>query len=218
MRFSGKYDGEMALANLLIIEDDNLLRASLSQSLRSLNFRIVAEAANAKSVFEQIENKDFDVAIIDIDLGVGANGIDIAKKLRTQKPRIGIIFLTSFSDPRLARVRSEDLPVGSLYLQKTTISDLKQLAQAIIQAKQHPTRRTENRRKKINLTDQQLTILQMVATGKTTSSISHELGLTERAIEKTMTKLQKLLNVENSKESNRRILLTNAYWKIVGKQ
>lgn len=216
--FGTKYDSVMALANLLIIEDDNLLRASISQSLKSLNFRIVAEAANAKSVFARIENKDIDVALIDIDLGVGANGIDIAKKLRSLNPRIGIIFLTTFSDPRLAKVRAEDLPVGSIYMQKTNVADLKQIANAIILAKQHPTKQIESKRRRIDLTDQQLVILQMVASGKTTSSIALELELSERAIEKTMTRLQKILNVENSKERNSRILLTNAYWKIIGKQ
>lgn len=200
------------------MEDDNLLRASISQALNSLNFKIVAEASNAKSVFEKIGIEDVDVALIDIDLGVGANGIDIAKKLRTKNARIGIIFLTSFSDPRLAKVRSEELPVGSIYLQKTSIADLRPIANAIIFAKQYPTKQIHNKGSRIDLTDQQILVLQMVASGRTTSSIALELGLTERAIEKTLTKLQKLLDVKINKESNSRILLTNAYLKITGKK
>lgn len=200
------------------MEDDNLLRASISQALNSLHFKIVAEASNAKSVFEKIGIEDVDVALIDIDLGVGANGIDIAKKLRNKNARIGIIFLTSFSDPRLAQVRSEELPVGAIYLQKTSIADLRQIANAIIFAKQYPTKQIENKGSRIDLTDQQILVLQMVASGRTTSSIALELGLTERAIEKTLTKLQKLLDVKNDKESNSRILLTNSYLKIIGKR
>ena len=45
-------------------------------------------------LFEFEENKNFDVLLLDIEMGA-MNGVDLAKKLREQKSRIEIIFVTT---------------------------------------------------------------------------------------------------------------------------
>ena len=60
-----------------------------------------SNAAEARSA-----TKDFGprVAILDIELGDGPSGIDLAHILRLQFPKIGLIFLTHIPEPRVVGV------------------------------------------------------------------------------------------------------------------
>ena len=47
-------------------------------------------------LFEYDQNKDFDILLLDVELGQGKlSGIDLAKQIRAQKERAEIVFLTS---------------------------------------------------------------------------------------------------------------------------
>ena len=209
----------MKLASILLVEDDSLLRASLKQSLISYRFEVVAAVGTVSEAISTSDIKDFEVAILDIDLGIGANGIDVAKKLRDNKPNLGIIFLTNFSDPRLIKNAKVGLPIGSQYIQKTKIADIDQLLTLILQVRKNPlgmeSKLNENQ---VALSQIQIQILQMLAEGLTTSEIAKKVECSERAIEKNLNRIQKILSVPAENGKNSRILLANAYWKLIGKQ
>jgi DNA-binding response OmpR family regulator len=65
------------LRRVLIVEDEQLVSALLEQTLQSVNFQ-TSRANNAVEAKRQIETFDPDIALLDIDLGPGANGIDVA--------------------------------------------------------------------------------------------------------------------------------------------
>ena len=209
----------MKLASILLVEDDSLLRTSLKQSLISYRFDVVAAVATAAEAVVTANENEFEVAILDIDLGIGANGIDVAKKLREIKPNLGIIFLTNFSDPRLVKNTAIGLPIGAQYIQKTKIEDIDQLLTLILQVRKNPlgmeSKLNENQ---LALSQIQIQILQMLAEGLTTSEIAKTVECSERAIEKNLNRIQKILNVPAKNGKNSRILLANAYWKLIGKQ
>ena len=209
----------MKLASILLVEDDSLLRTSLKQSLISYRFDVVAAVATAAEAVVMANENAFEVAILDIDLGIGANGIDVAKKLREIKPNLGIIFLTNFSDPRLVKNTAIGLPIGAQYIQKTKIEDIDQLLTLILQVRKNPlgmeSKLNENQ---LALSQIQIQILQMLAEGLTTSEIAKTVECSERAIEKNLNRIQKILNVPAKNGKNSRILLANAYWKLIGKQ
>ena len=209
----------MKLASILLVEDDSLLRTSLRQSLNSYRFDVVAAVATAAEAVVTANENALEVAILDIDLGIGANGIDVAKKLREIKPNLGIIFLTNFSDPRLVKNTAIGLPIGAQYIQKTKIEDIDQLLTLILQVRKNPlgmeSKLNENQ---LALSQIQIQILQMLAEGLTTSEIAKTVECSERAIEKNLNRIQKILNVPAKNGKNSRILLANAYWKLIGKQ
>ena len=209
----------MKLASILLVEDDSLLRTSLRQSLISYRFDVVAAVATAAEAVVMANENAFEVAILDIDLGIGANGIDVAKKLREIKPNLGIIFLTNFSDPRLVKNTPIGLPMGAQYIQKTKIENIDQLLTLILKVRKNPlgmeSKLNENQ---VALSQSQIQILQMLAEGLTTSEIAKKVECSDRAIEKNLNRIQKILNVPAENGKNSRILLANAYWKLIGKQ
>ena len=63
--------------NIVVVEDDDLLRSLLADSLERAGFRVTT-AANAADARRAIHTADPDAVVLDIDLGQGPNGFDIA--------------------------------------------------------------------------------------------------------------------------------------------
>ncbi|NBY38150.1 MAG: DNA-binding response regulator [Actinobacteria bacterium] len=122
------------LARILIIDDDALIRSSLSTALNSLGIEVVGTGATAREALNLVTEHKPDVALLDMDLGVGPNGIDISNAIRKQLPGIGLVFLSSFSSPKFAP-NYEQMPIGSRFLTKGEMSDMQMLVNRILQAK-----------------------------------------------------------------------------------
>lgn len=208
----------MPAVNVLIVEDDPLLRASMKQALNSLKINICGAVPGSRDALDLAKNQNIDVALLDIDLGIGANGVDISRKLREMNPRIGIVFLTTFFDPRIVSDGANALPKGARYIQKSTVSDLRQLVEIILSARENPLRKDLNSESgRIELSDQQILVLKLVASGLTTFEIAKRLKVSERAVEKSLTKIQILLGIQGQAGHNPRVMLTRAYSRLSGK-
>ncbi len=77
------------------------------------------------------------VAVLDYNLGKGPNGIDLANQLRRIQPDIAIVLLTAFLDPAQLDKRIAELPKGSRYLIKNSVTKIDVLIEEINQALLH---------------------------------------------------------------------------------
>ena len=84
----------------LVVEDDGLTRTSVAAALRLQGLDVVGEADSASTAVQIAREKNPDVAVLDLDLGSGPNGGDIAIALRRLNPAIGIVVLTTYDSPR----------------------------------------------------------------------------------------------------------------------
>ena len=128
----------MKQGRILIVEDDSFLQMTLAQALESANFEIVARVATPIDAIKAAKSGQVDVAILDLDLGPGASGIDVAHALRQNNERIGLILLTSYTDPRISDPNSRALPKGTIFLTKSGITEIRDLSSAILQVKLWP--------------------------------------------------------------------------------
>lgn len=209
----------MALARVLLVEDDVFTRSTLVAALAGANFEVKAQVGKASDAIQAVKEFLIDVAIIDLDLGPGANGIDIAIALRDTNPGIGIIILTSYTDPRVMNPHSPVLPKGSKFLTKSQLTDFGPLVRTILELKElplsgHAGKRTE----KVEFTANQLTVLQCVAEGLTTKEIASRTGVSEKAIEGTITRLHSMLELSKDSSLNPRVQLARAYFGLSGKK
>ncbi len=209
----------MALASILLVEDDVFSRSALSAALKGANLEVKAEVSTAKESLEAVNRFSIDIAIIDLDLGPGANGIDIAYALRDVNPLIGIIILTSYSDPRVANPDSLPLPKSAKFITKSKLTDIRPLIKSIIELKQNPTaKKSSIEQERVDLTENQLIVLQYVAEGLTSREIAKRLGVTDKAIEGTISRICTVLKLPKNESLNPRVLLARAYFELAGKK
>lgn len=80
--------------SILIIEDDSLIRESMSEVL-SMDSYHVEMAGNAQEGFQKLQNKAFDMALVDMRLP-DSGGIEILKKAKDKYPELDIVMMTGF--------------------------------------------------------------------------------------------------------------------------
>ena len=122
----------MQRTRVIVVEDDAFTRSMIVSALQIQGMDVVSESSSVGFAIKTARLIRPDVAILDLDLGVGPTGIDLAIGLRMSLPKIGIILLTTFEDPRLLRPNLPELPAGSIYLTKSKLILLKSLFLTII--------------------------------------------------------------------------------------
>lgn len=103
----------MNTTKVLIIEDDPIIAKDISSLLKSEGYNIVGVAHDATTALDYLASRGADFVMLDIYLGPGMNGIDIAEVIH-QKYKIPYIFLTSFSDTETLEAAKLQAPYGYL--------------------------------------------------------------------------------------------------------
>ncbi len=205
----------MAL-DVLVVEDDNLTRITLASSLKSSGIDNVYTAASVSEAVSIAEKQLPSAALIDLHLGPGPSGLDLARQLRSLNSRIGIVILTSYDDPRLLGENPDFIPSGTKYLRKGDISDISVVTQALHSSPSSHRLLAKSHASSLKLTQTQLSILKLVAEGHSNSEIARRRGVTEKAIEATISRLAHKLELENDSASNQRVHIARVYFRALG--
>jgi DNA-binding response OmpR family regulator len=86
-----------ALPKILLVENDKILLTMMANALHAKGYGIVGTASNAATGYSYFEKITPDVAILDVYLGPGPSGIDLATKMRVKQPNLAILFCTAFA-------------------------------------------------------------------------------------------------------------------------
>lgn len=115
---------------LLVVEDEALTAGLLSEVLVRHGF-VVDVAADVVEARRAVERFDPDAALIDISLGAGPTGLDLAFVLSRQRPDVAILILTRHADLRALGYDPADLPETCGFLRKDRISDTEYLVEQL---------------------------------------------------------------------------------------
>lgn len=192
---------------LLIVEDEPMAAGLLRETLSTENFdiRVAHSSAEATHI---CKNFDPDLAIVDINLGRGPNGVDLAFILNEENPGIAILLLTQHPDLRTAGISAADLPGGCGFLRKEAVTNKAVLLTALDQLidSTAPALRQDNdlSRPLSNLTKTQVEILRMVAQGYTNQEIANRRNTSTQAVEQVLNAVFLALGIEGD-GINRRV-------------
>ncbi len=85
------------MARVLLVDDHDLIRQGLRRAFeRAEDFEVSGEASSVAEALALAESLQPDVVVLDVRLPDGS-GLDVAKKLRAQRPDLGIVVLTMYS-------------------------------------------------------------------------------------------------------------------------
>jgi len=199
----------------LVVEDDDFTRVTLASALIAEGFTVVSSERNAADAMAAAHGVPIDVAVLDLDLGRGPTGIDLAFGLRRLNAGIGIVLLTSFSDPRLLTSSSRQLPPGGTYLVKQSLTDIRMLSTAV-QGAADWAEGQPAAGARIDLADGQVETLRLLAYGLTNVEIARTRTVSVKSVEKALRSLSERFELERESGSNLRIALAREYFHLSG--
>jgi DNA-binding NarL/FixJ family response regulator len=203
---------------VLVVDDEAFALTTLCAALQYMRIEVVGKAATAREALLLQASVDAQVALLDLDLGPGPTGIDLAHALRLHQPDIGLVLLSTYRDPRLVAPGSIAPPTGTGYLAKSDLTDLEQLRELITSVSREPCRdRRMSSDALPELSDLQLQVLRSLAEGMSTQAIAAERGVSTSAIEQTITRLYEAFDMPRDPEHNQRVRLARAYLELAGK-
>lgn len=193
--------------SVLVVEDEALVRSLLVLTLESAGFNAKG-AANAVEAVRILKNFDPDIALLDLDLGPGANGMDLLHIINKQSAGTATLFLTKFPDARSAGVNDKTGTTPQGFLRKELVGDSDYLISAInaVLANRKDVRHDRRPDRPLaGLTSNQVGVLRMLAQGYTNAEIAKRRGKTISSVEQLLNSTFKALGVDGNKDINPRI-------------
>jgi two-component system invasion response regulator UvrY len=224
---------------VLVVEDDPLTRMMLRSTLERSGLEVVA-VGRADEALVAAADQALQVAVLDVHLGIGPSGLDLAHELRRRQPDVGIVMLTSLLDPRLAGEGIVELPARARYLPKSAVTSVEMLLGVIrdvlvevttgtnpagrhhaaasdgpveLLAARWSRSRNAGARGLGALTDSQMATLRLVAEGLTNAQIAERLSISPRTVEKTVLRIARVLSLDPDGSRNQRVHLAGVYFR-----
>lgn len=193
---------------MLIVEDEPLMASLLAEVLFGHGFA----AETAQDVIEAraaIRHFDPDGILMDISLGDGPSGLDLARVLAGQRPDIAIIFLTKHTDLRTAGIDESELPAGCGFLRKDRVRDTEYLLEsieAVMTDRPRDVRHDMDPGKPLaSLSAKHVEVLRMMATGYTNEHIARVKGVAVSTVERWTAEIFKELGIDSKGAVNPRV-------------
>lgn len=206
---------------LLVVEDDHFTLSMVAQALRSVGMSVISATTSPREALEAAKIDTIDVAVLDLHLGPGPTGIDLAIALRKIQIDIGIVLLTSFDDPRLLSPSLPRLPDGVIYVTKKQMTGISVLIEQIEMARTWRQRALSSpvpKQSRIShLTNGQLELLRLMAKGLTNSEIAKQKFVTEKSIETAIRRLVAKLGIQHDPSRNQRVHIAKVYFEALGR-
>jgi DNA-binding NarL/FixJ family response regulator len=210
-----------ALLRVVIADDSYLVREALKHLLDTdPRVDLVATCSDGESLVATVEAELPDVVVTDIRMPPSGDdeGIAFAKRLRATHPKIGVVVVSQYADPRYGLALLEEGSDRRAYLLKDRLRDREHLIAAVfavaaggsvVDAKVVESliaARTESEHSPLGeLTRRELEILGHMAQGKSNQAIAEALFLSKRAVEKHINSIFMKLGLAHAEDVSRRV-------------
>jgi len=201
-----------AVIRVFLLDDHEIVRRGLRDLLESAgDIEVVGEAGTAEEALGRIPATSPDVAVLDVRLPDGS-GVEVCREIRSRRPEIQCLMLTSFSDDEalfdaimagasgyvLKQIRSSELvdAIRTVASGKSLLDP--QLTQKVLERLRHGDEDDERLK---HLTAQERRILGYLADGLTNRQIADEMFLAEKTVKNYMSNLLAKMGVSRRTEA-----------------
>jgi two-component system, NarL family, invasion response regulator UvrY len=195
----------------LIADDHAIVRKGLIQILREeFASAQIIEVSNSNQVLEAVERQPWDVIMMDISMP-GRNGIETLKQIRSNGIRTPILMLSMHPEDQYA-VRVLKAGASGFLNKETATDELLVAIRKVLEGRKYITPYVAEKlasgeydEKSLHdaLSDREMQVLQLIATGKTVSEIASEISLSVNTISTYRTRILEKLNLGNNAELTR---------------
>lgn len=188
--------------SVLIVDDHPVVRSGLRAVLATDTVHIVGEAATGEEAITLAGHLHPDVVLCDLRLGAGINGIETTAALRTLQPAPAVLILTTFD--RDAEILGAIEAGAAGYLLKDTAPDAiiegirRAAAGDMIISPELTTRVLQGMRNPLpKLTEREIDVLRLLATGAANKEIAQKLFVTEATVKSHIAHIFTKLDVDS---------------------
>jgi serine/threonine-protein kinase PknK len=203
---------------VVVADDDVLMREGIASLLGEAGYDVIDRVGDARALTEAVRAGQPDLVVADIRMPPThtSEGIDVARAIRGEFPRIGILLLSAHVELETA---IEFLHSGERigYLLKNRILKVADLVEALerialggavidpvlVEELLSQQRRTDPL---AVLTSREREVLALVAEGRSNSGIAHRLWISEGAVEKHVRSILAKLQLPATDDDHRRVL------------
>ena len=209
------------MLRVVIADDSYLVREALTHMLDSdPRVDLVATCEDGRQLSEAVAAEEPDVVVTDIRMPPSgdAEGVMFANRLRISHPRIGVVVVSQYADPRYGLALLDKGSDGRAYLLKDRLRDREHLLAAmfevaaggsVVDAKVVEaliTARAAGKNSPLaELTRRELEVLGAMAQGRSNQAIAEELFLSKRAVEKHINVIFMKLGLAHQTDVSRRV-------------
>jgi DNA-binding NarL/FixJ family response regulator len=213
----------MAVARVVVADDDALLRQGIASLLRGAGYDVVGEAGDAGELLQLVREQAPDLVVTDIRMPPSHTweGLDAARTIRAEQPGVGILLLSAYVEVETAvDLLRDGRSIG--YLLKGRVMDAADLVDALERIARggsviDPALVTElvgGRRASDPLealTPREREVLALMAEGRSNNGIALRLTVTEGAVEKHVRSIMAKLRLPATDDDHRRVLAVLTY-------
>jgi DNA-binding NarL/FixJ family response regulator len=190
----------------LLIADDHAIFAEALRVYLEKTHTVVGLVRDGHAMVTEAIRLRPDVIVVDVAMPF-VNGLDAARKINVQAPRIKFVFLTMRDDPNLAAAALELGPIGFVLKHSPGQELLKAIDQVLhgksyltpkLKAEDWVEMKTRARQFSKEMTPRQRGIVQLLAEGRSMKEIAGLLDLSEKTVEFHKHHIMKTFNLESN--------------------
>jgi DNA-binding NarL/FixJ family response regulator len=206
---------------VVFADDSYLLREAIGHLLKTdPRIDLVAVCEDGDALRAAIAAEDPDVVVTDIRMPPGGDdeGIRVANSLRETHPRVGVVVVSQYADPRYGLALLERGSDGRAYLLKERLHTRETLVSAIqtvaaggsvidpkVVEALIAVHVSHEQSALADLTERELEVLSAIAQGQSNQAISESLVLTKRGVEKHINAIFVKLGLGQDEDVSRRV-------------
>ena len=201
---------------VLVVDDHPLFRKGVVQLLSDEpDIEVRAQAGSSKEALDAFRRHRVDLAVIDISLEGGSNGIELTKAIRAERPRLPVLIL-SMHDETLYAERALRAGARGYVMKREALDQFIIAVRAVLQGEIFISPVMSNRmvydhihgddysRSPVDrLSDRELEVLQLIGKGHDMRDIAKGLNLSAKTVETHRAHIKEKLNLANAREVTR---------------
>ena len=216
---SAVFDVPMAWQRrVLVVEDDAFVRGLMAQVLDQAGYEVRA-AADVYAATSEFSGFDPDAVIVDIHLGSGPTGIELAQSLKVKSPGLAVLAVSNYPTAVSAGI-SDQLPDDAAFVCKSTLDTPGMLVEALEASLTNSASSLRTMQLEdsplTQLTATQIDILRLIALGWSNAEIAEQRGSTQRSVEQMVHKIFRALGVKDDPRKNARVEAVKLYVEVFG--
>lgn len=210
---AGNNAGATTRRSILLVDDHPLFLSGMKQLLNTqADLVVCGEAANSKEALTVARTGKFHLAVVDIGLRDGANGIELTKMFKVELPKLPVL-IVSMHDELLYAERSLRAGARGYVMKREALNSILQAVRSVLDGEiyisptmtkrmlfDHIQSSGQARNAVERLTDRELEVFQLIGEGRDMHQIAGQLHVSKKTAEAHRANIKEKLGVMSARE------------------